>query len=148
MKLFEVTNTTWENLQIATHKSVSFTPHMYWFVLCNLQISQVVFVSSNKFTRNLFPDPIVFGINLTPFLDICSVLAVLSPGFFGFALLSLATARSQLLLFVVLAGGFGVSLRAATQISPSSPDPPIPSQTDVCSVYKTVVFSPSNALWE
>ena len=33
---------------------------------------------------------------------------------------------------MVLAGGFGVSLRAATSNLPSSPDPPIPSQTDVC----------------
>ena len=33
---------------------------------------------------------------------------------------------------MVLAGGFGVSLRAAMSNLPSSPDPPIPSQTDVC----------------
>ena len=28
MKLFELTNTTRKNLQIATHKSASFTPHI------------------------------------------------------------------------------------------------------------------------
>ena len=33
---------------------------------------------------------------------------------------------------MVLAGGFGVSLRAATSNLASSPDPPIPSQIDVC----------------
>ena len=32
----------------------------------------------------------------------------------------------------MLAGGIGVSLRAATSNLASSPDPPIPSQTDVC----------------
>ena len=33
---------------------------------------------------------------------------------------------------MVLAGGFGVSLRAATSNLPSYLEPPIPSQTDVC----------------
>ena len=36
MKLFEVTNTIGENLQIATHKSVS-TPHIV--LICALQIA-------------------------------------------------------------------------------------------------------------
>ena len=49
--------------------------------------------------------PIVFSINLIPFFDISSVLAVHSPGSFGYVLLyfTWATARSQELLFVVLA---------------------------------------------
>ena len=96
-----------------------------------------MFVTSNNFTHNLlFYFQKVFGINLIPFFEICSVLAVLSPGLFGFVLLwsfTWAAARSQLLLFVVLAGGFGVSQRAATSNLSSSPDPPIPSQADVCS---------------
>ena len=56
------------------------------------------------------------------------------PGCSGLCSFTWAAARSQLLLFfvVVLVGGFGVSLRAATSNLPSSPDPPIPSQTDVC----------------
>ena len=37
VKLFEVANTTWENLQIATHKSVSFTP--YIVLICALQFA-------------------------------------------------------------------------------------------------------------
>ena len=49
-----------------------------------------------------------FSINLIPIFNICSVLAVLSPGLFGYVLLYMccftwATARSQQLLFVVLA---------------------------------------------
>ena len=104
-------------------------------MLCNLQIfSGCVCHLEQLHAQSPFLFPIVFGINLIPFFDICSVLTVLSPGLFGFVLLDTwAAARSQLLLFVVLAGGFGVSLRAATSNLPSSPDHPIPSQTDVCS---------------
>ena len=104
-------------------------------MLCNLQIfSGCVCHLEQLHAQSPFLFPIVFSINLIPFFDICSVLTVLLPGLFGFVLLyTWAAARSQLLLFVVLAGGFGVSLGDATSNLPSSPDHPIPSQTDVCS---------------
>ena len=56
VNLFEVMNTTWENLQTAKHKSVSFVPHIE--LICALRfpdwVSQVVFITSNNFTQNLF----------------------------------------------------------------------------------------------
>ena len=58
-------NTTWENLQIEKHKSGrrSFrSPN--WFVLFDLQISQVVFIpQAQPHAQSLFLFPIVFGIN-------------------------------------------------------------------------------------
>ena len=45
-------------------------------------------------------------------------LLYFNPGCSGLCSFTWAAARSQLLLFVVLAGGFGVSLRVATSISP------------------------------
>ena len=49
------TQPAWENLQIAMHKSVLFTPHIV--LICALQFAdflmQVVFVTSNNFTHNL-----------------------------------------------------------------------------------------------
>ena len=63
---------------------------MYWFVLCNLQIfSGCVCHLEKLHAQSPFLFPIVFGINLIPFFDICSVLAVLSPGLFRFVLLYL-----------------------------------------------------------
>ena len=129
MKLFEVINTTWDNLQIATHKSVSFTLHMYWFVLCNLQIiSGCVYHLEQLHAQSPFLFPIVFGINLIPFFDICSVLAVFhltrvvrvcAP------LLGPLRGRNCCCLWfsqVVLVFHCGV----ATSNLPSSPDPPDP----------------------
>ena len=78
----------------------------YWFVLCNLQIfSGCVCHLEQLHAQSPFLFPIVFSINLIPFFDISSVLAVHSPGLFGYVLLyfTWATARSQELLFVVLA---------------------------------------------
>ena len=81
----------------------------YWFVLCNLQIfSGCVCHLEQLHAQSPFLFPIVFSINLIPFFDISSVLAVHSPGLFGYVLLTVlyfiwATARSQELLFVVLA---------------------------------------------
>ena len=78
----------------------------YWFVLCNLQIfSGCVCHLEQLHAQSPFLFPIVFSINLIPFFDISSVLAVRSPGLFGYVLLyfTWATARSQELLFVVLA---------------------------------------------
>ena len=40
-------------------------------------------------------------------------------------LLIVLPSTKNLLLFVVLAGGFGVSLRVVTSNLPSSPDPPV-----------------------
>ena len=57
-------STTWENLQIEKHKSGrrSFrSPN--WFVLFDLQISQVVFIpQARPHAQSLFLFPIVFGI--------------------------------------------------------------------------------------
>ena len=78
----------------------------YWFVLCNLQIfSGCVCPLEQLHAQSPFLFPIVFIINLIPFFDISSVLAVPSPRLFGYVLLyfTWATARSQELLFVVLA---------------------------------------------
>ena len=78
----------------------------YWFVLCNLHIfSGFVCPLEQLHAQSPFLFPIVFSINLIPFFDISSVLAVHSPGLFGYVLLyfTWATARSQELLFVVLA---------------------------------------------
>ena len=68
--------------------------------------------------------PIVFSINLIPFFEFAQYLLYFHPGCSGLCSFTWAAARSQLLLFfvVVLAGGFGVSLRAATSNLPSSPD--------------------------
>ena len=82
---------------------------LYWFVLCNFQIfSGCVCHLEQLHAQSAFLFPIVFSINLIPFFDICSVLAVYSTRLFGYVLLYLGrwpTARSQQLLFVVLAGG-------------------------------------------
>ena len=79
---------------------------LYWFVRCDLQIfSGCVCHLEQLHAQSPFLFPIVFSINLIPFFDISSVLAVHSPGLFGYVLLyfTWATARSQELLFVVLA---------------------------------------------
>ena len=106
-------------------------------MLCNLQIfSGCVCHLEQLHAQSPFLFPIVFSINLIPFFDInfCSVLAVLSPGLFGFVLLYLG--RCAVATVAVFCCGFGkwfgVSLRVATSNLLSSPDPPIPSQTDVC----------------
>ena len=73
-------------------------------MLCNLQIfSGCVCHLEQLHAQSPFLFPIVFSINLIPFFDISSVLAVHSPGLFGYVLLyfTWATARSQELLFVV-----------------------------------------------
>ena len=75
-------------------------------MLCNLQIfSGCVCHLEQLHAQSPFLFPIVFSINLIPFFDNSSVLAVHSPGLFGYVLLyfTWATARSQELLFVVLA---------------------------------------------
>ena len=81
---------------------------LYWFVLCNLQIfSGCVCHLEQLHAQSPFLFPIVFSINLIPFFDICSVylLAVFQPGCSGMCYFTWAAARSQQLLFVVLAAG-------------------------------------------
>ena len=134
MKLFEVTSTTWENLQIATHKSVSFPPPLYWFVFCNLQIfSGCACHLEQLHAQSPFLFPIVFGIHLIPFFDICSVLAVLSPGLFGYVLLYLGHCA----VATVAVCGFGswalvFHCGLPCQISPLPPTPSQTEQSEVC----------------
>ena len=81
---------------------------LYWFVLCNLQIfSGCVCPLEQLHAQSPFLFPIAFSINLIPFFDIkfCSVLAVLSPGLFGFVLLYLG--RCAVATVGVFCCGFG-----------------------------------------
>ena len=107
---------------------------LYWFVLCNLLIfSGCVCHLEQLHAQSPFLFPIVFSINLIPFFDICSVLAVLSPGLFGYVLLYLghcAVATVSVCGFCSLSLVFHGGIRMACQISPL---PPTPSQTEVCS---------------
>ena len=128
MKLFEVTNTTWENLQIATHKSVSFIPHIV--LICALQFADFLrlCLSPRTTSRTIsFSISNSFSINLILFFDICSVdlLAVFQPGFSGMCYFTWAAARSQQLLFVVLAAGLWCFTAGCHVKSPLSPQPPL-----------------------
>ena len=122
------------------------------FAIC--RFSQVVFVTSIEqlHAQSPFLFPIVFSINLIPFFDIWSILAVLSPGLFAFcaALLGPLCGRNSCCLwFSQLV--FGVSLRDATSNLPSSPNPLSKSNRSVHHdgrKYKTVVSSQPNALRE
>ena len=86
-----------------------------------------MFVTSNNFTyKSRFLFPIVFGINLIPFFDICSVLAVLSPGLFGFVLLYLGRCA----VATVAVCGFGrwfwcftAGCHVKSPLFPGSPNP-------------------------
>ena len=144
MKLFEVTNTTWENLQIATHKSVSFTPHIVLICALNLQIfSGCVCHLEQLHAQSHFLFPIVFGINLIPFFDICSVLALLSPGpgFSGMCCFYLGHCA----VATVAVCGFGswsLVFHCGMQRQISSL-PPTPSQTEVCSTMGERIRSSS-----
>ena len=101
---------------------------LYWFVLCNLQIfSGCVCHLEQLHAQSPFLFPIVFSINLIPFFDICSVdlqvlLAVFQPDCSGqYVLLccfTWAAARSQQLLFVVLAAGLWCLTAASHVKSP------------------------------
>ena len=67
VKLFEVTSTTWENLQIAKHRSVQCSEWTtdLWVAICRFSQVALTFVTSNNLTHNfLFLFPIVFGIYL------------------------------------------------------------------------------------
>ena len=101
-------------------------------MLCNLQIfSGCVCHLEQRHAQPSFLFPIVFSINLIPFFDICSVLAVLSPGLFGYVLLYLGHSA----VATVAVCGFGswslvFDCGMARQISPL---PLTPSQPEVCS---------------
>ena len=105
-------------------------------MLCNLQIfSGCVCHLEQLHAQSPFLFPIVFSINLIPFFDICSVLTVLSPGLFGFVLLQLYLGRCAIATVAVCGFGrwFWCFTAGCHVKSPSSPDHPIPSQTEVCS---------------
>ena len=132
MKLFEVTNTTWENLQIATHKSVSFTLHIV--LICALQFADFLrlCLSPRTTLRTIsFSISNRFGINLIPFFDICSVLAVLSPRLFGYVLLYLGCCA----VTTVAVCGFGSWSLVFNSGLPRQISllPPPPLETEVCS---------------
>ena len=64
MKLFKVTNTTWENLQIAKHNQYNVRSEWHWFVRCDLQIfSGCVCHLEQLHAQSPFLFPIVFSIN-------------------------------------------------------------------------------------
>ena len=105
-------------------------------MLCNLQIiSGCVCHLEQLHAQSPFLFPIVFGIiNLIPFFDICSVLAALSPGLFGFVLLYLGRCA----VATVAVCGFGrwfwcftAGCHVKSLLFPGSPNPL--SVTDVCS---------------
>ena len=117
---------------------------LYWFVLCNLQIiSGCVCHLEQLHAQSPFLFPIVFSINLIPFFDICSVLAVLSPGLFGSVLLYLGRCAVATVAVCGFGRWFGVSLRAATSNLLSSPDHPSEIKQTCAPAYKTVDFSQS-----
>ena len=101
-------------------------------MLCNLQIfSGCVCHLEKLHAQSPFLFPIVFSINLIPFFDICSVLAVFSTRLFGHVLLYLGRCA----VATVAVCGFGswslvFYCGMPRQISPL---PPTPSQTEVCS---------------
>ena len=122
-------------------------------MLCNLQIfSGCVCHLEQCHAQSPFLFPIVFSINLIPFFNICSVLAVLSPGCSGMFLHVLLYLGHCAVATVAVCGFGSWSLvfhcGIARQISPL---PPTLSQTEVCSTMgesiqcKTVVFSQPNS---
>ena len=102
---------------------MSFTPHIV--LICALQFADYLRLCLSPHAQSPFLFPIVFSINLIPFFDICSVLAVLSPGLFGFVLLYLGRCAVATVAVCGFGRWFGVSLLAATSNLPSSPDPPL-----------------------
>ena len=122
---------------------------LYWFVLCNLQIFSgcICHVHLEQLhAQSPFLFPIVFGIILISFLDICSAFAVPSPQLFAYAAL-LGPLHGQISCCLWLWQlGFGVLLRDATSNLPysGSPRPNALSSRSVLHdgrKHKTVVFS-------
>ena len=105
-------------------------------MLCNLQIfSSCACHLKPLHAQSPFLFPIVFSINLIPFFDICSVLAVLSPGLFGYVLLYLGHCA----VATVAVCGFGRALvfhcGLPRQISPLTPTP-LKQKCEVCSTME------------
>ena len=129
---------------------------LYWFVLCNLQIfSDCVCHLEQLHAQSPFLFPIVFSINLIPFFDICSVdlLAVFQPGCSGMCYFTWVAARSQQLLFVVLAAGLWCLTAGCHVKSPLFPRPPLKQKCGPRSRWEKAYiqvrpssFSQSNAL--
>ena len=129
---------------------------LYWFVRCNLQIfSGCVCHLEQLHAQSPFLFPIVFSINLIPFFDIWSVdyLLFFHPGCSGMCCFTCcstwAAARSQQLLFVVLAAGLRCFTAGCHVKSPLFPQPL--SNSSVLHdgrKHKTVDFSQSNVLRE
>ena len=97
-------------------------------MLCNLQIfSGCVCHLEQLHAQSPFLFPIVFSINLIPFFDICSadLLALFQPGCTGMCYFTWAVARSQQLLFVVLAAGLWCLTAGCHVKSPLFPQPPL-----------------------
>ena len=103
-------------------------------MLCNLQIfSGCVCHLEQLHAQSPFLFPIVFSINLIPFFDICSVLAVFSPGLFGFVLILLGPLRGRnccCLWFWQVVWCFTAGCHVKSPLFPGSP---LGDQTDVCS---------------
>ena len=123
---------------------------LYWFVLCILQIfSGCVCHLEQLHSQSPFLFQIVFGINLMPFFDIGSVLAVLCSGVLFF---TWAAARSQLSLFAALAAGLWCftagchvnSLPLPQTLTPLSNRSLLHNERK----HKTVVFLLTNAVRE
>ena len=108
---------------------------LYWFVLCNLLIfSGCVCHLKQLHAQSPFLFPIVFSINLIPFFEICSVLAVFSTRLFGYVQLYLGRCA----VATVAVCGFGswslvFDCGMPRQISPL---PPTPSQTEMRSMIR------------
>ena len=111
---------------------MSFTPDVV--LICALQFADFLrlCLSPRTTSRTIsFSISNSLSINLIPFFNICSVLAVLSPGLFGYVLLYLGHCA----VATVAVCGFGswslvFHCGMARQISPL---PSTPSQTEVCS---------------
>ena len=151
MKLFEVTNTTWENLPIATHKTVS-TPNIV--LICALRFANFLRLclsprtTSRTISFSLSNSFLVFIWCLFSILARCSLSFVLVCA----SLLGPRRGRNCRCLWLWQLG-FGVSLRAAMSNLSVSPPPntPLISNRSVLHdgrKHKTVVFLQSNAVRE
>ena len=136
---------------------------LYWFVLCNFQIfSGCVCHLEQLHAQSPFLFPIVFNINLIPFFDICSVLAVFSTRLFGYQYVLLYLGRCAVATVAVCGFGSWSLVFDCGMPRQISPLPPTPSQTEVCSMpwsrwekayiayiqVRPSSFSQSNALRE
>ena len=98
-----------------------------WFVLCNLQIlSGCVCHLEQLHAQSPFLFPIVFSINLIPFFRyLLSTYCSFTRACSGMCCFTWATARSQQLLFVVLAAGLWYFTAGCHVKSPLFPQPPL-----------------------